>query len=272
MAAAVSSSVAAMMPGWLEGLMAETFFGGCGAHQNRRKSEKNIFCLLCCHSFCLHCLPAHHPAHPLLQVRRYVYQDVIRLDDLEKLIDCSYIQPYTINSAKVIFLNPRAQSSTRCCKAGSYNSSAGNTCFTCDRNLQDPFKFCSLSCKVDHMVYHGEDLWSIVYGRFGDGDGDGDEELMTTASMSISQFEGLRRYMDDADPTDPAACSTSNILLRQMEMEMEEEEYAAAARASSPMNNSNNNNGSVQQLSSSSSSFTTSSSRRKRAPRRSPLS
>lgn len=26
------------------------------------------------------------------QVRRYVYQDVIRLDDLEKLIDCSYIQ------------------------------------------------------------------------------------------------------------------------------------------------------------------------------------
>lgn len=26
------------------------------------------------------------------QVRRYVYHDVVRLDDLEKLIDCSYIQ------------------------------------------------------------------------------------------------------------------------------------------------------------------------------------
>lgn len=98
-----------MKPAWLEALMAETFFHTCGLHQNRRKNEKNIFCLDCCQSFCPHCLPSHH-SHPLLQVRRYVYQDVVRLDDLEKLIDCSYIQPYTINSAKVIFLNQRAQS------------------------------------------------------------------------------------------------------------------------------------------------------------------
>ncbi|MCD7453051.1 hypothetical protein HAX54_019483 [Datura stramonium] len=102
-----------MKPAWLEGLMAEKFFAGCGVHQNRRKNEKNIFCLHCCQSFCPHCLPSHH-SHPLLQVRRYT-QDVIRLDDLEKLIDCSYIQPYTINSAKVIFLNQRAQA--RSCKA-----------------------------------------------------------------------------------------------------------------------------------------------------------
>ena len=26
------------------------------------------------------------------QVRRYVYNDVVRLGDLEKLIDCSYVQ------------------------------------------------------------------------------------------------------------------------------------------------------------------------------------
>ncbi|XP_048228538.1 uncharacterized protein LOC8263599 isoform X2 [Ricinus communis] len=78
-------------PAWLEGLMAETFFGGCGVHENSRKNEKNIFCLLCCLSICPHCLPSHH-SHPLLQVRRYVYHDVVRLGDLEKLIDCSYIQ------------------------------------------------------------------------------------------------------------------------------------------------------------------------------------
>ena len=30
----------------------------------------------------------------LRQIRRYVYHDVIRLDDLKKLIDCSYIQVY----------------------------------------------------------------------------------------------------------------------------------------------------------------------------------
>ncbi|XP_022847710.1 uncharacterized protein LOC111370265 isoform X2 [Olea europaea var. sylvestris] len=81
-----------MKPAWLKGLMEEKFFEQCGIHQNRRKNEKNIFCLNCCRSFCPHCLPSHTTSHPLLQVRRYVYQDVIRLDDLEKLIDCCYIQ------------------------------------------------------------------------------------------------------------------------------------------------------------------------------------
>lgn len=164
-----------MKPAWLEGLMAETFFATCGVHENRRKNEKNVFCLHCCRSFCPHCLPA-HPPHPFLQVRRYVYHDVVRLADLEKLIDCSYIQPYTINSAKVIFLNHRPQS--RSCKGSA------NICFTCDRILQDPFHFCSLSCKVDHLVYQGQDLSDIIH-RFDESD------------FTISQFEGLQ--MDGSD-------------------------------------------------------------------------
>lgn len=53
-------------------------------------------------------------------------------------------QPYTINSAKVIFLNQRPQS--RSCKGSA------NICLTCDRILQEPFHFCSLSCKV-HFVF-----------------------------------------------------------------------------------------------------------------------
>ncbi|KAF8408596.1 hypothetical protein HHK36_004660 [Tetracentron sinense] len=164
-----------MKPAWLDGLMAETFFVGCGVHETRRKNEKNIFCLECCRSICPHCVSSHR-SHPLLQVRRYVYHDVVRLDDLEKLIDCSYIQPYTINSAKVIFLNQRPQS--RPCKGSA------NICFTCDRILQEPFHFCSLSCKVDHVVFQGEDLLSILY-RFDESD------------FAFSQFEGLR--MDSSD-------------------------------------------------------------------------
>ncbi|WJX28098.1 hypothetical protein P8452_16855 [Trifolium repens] len=159
-----------MKPAWLERLMGETFFGDCGVHKNQRKNEKNIFCLHCCLSICPHCLPS-HTSHPLLQVRRYVYHNVIRLDDLEKLIDCSNIQPYTINSAKVIFLNQRPQS--RSCKGTT------NACFTCDRILQDPFHFCSLSCKVDFMVYQGQSLSNILH-RFDESD------------FAISQFEGLR--------------------------------------------------------------------------------
>ncbi|CAN4081807.1 unnamed protein product [Withania somnifera] len=198
-----------MKPAWLEGLMAEKFFAGCGVHQNRRKNEKNIFCLECCRSFCPHCLPQHH-SHPLLQVRRYVYQDVIRLDDLEKLIDCSYIQPYTINSAKVIFLNQRAQS--RSCKV------SGNSCFTCDRVLQDPFNFCSLSCKVDCMVYHGEDLSNILY-RFDDAD------------FALSQFEGL--HVDTSDLIDEESQITPNSIL----------EDPLECKASSCSNNIRGNSG-----------------------------
>ncbi|RWV77137.1 hypothetical protein BHE74_00018263 [Ensete ventricosum] len=89
------------MPGWLGGLVEESFFVGCEAHESRRKNEKNIFCLGCCTSICTHCAPAHR-SHPLLQVmmlllplhdvRRYVYNDVVRLDDLEKLVDCCFVQ------------------------------------------------------------------------------------------------------------------------------------------------------------------------------------
>ncbi|XP_038876971.1 uncharacterized protein LOC120069313 [Benincasa hispida] len=178
-------------PAWLQALMADTFFGTCLLHENRRKSEKNVFCLHCCLSICPHCLPSHR-SHPLLQVRRYVYHDVIRLGDLEKLIDCSHIQPYTINGAKVIFLNYRPQS--RPCKAGS----STNACFTCDRILQEPFHFCSLSCKVDHMVYQGEDLYSILH-RFNESD------------FSYSQFEGLR--VDGLEGIDEDGQITTNSVV-----------------------------------------------------------
>lgn len=56
-----------MKPAWLERLMAETFFGSCGVHPNRRKNEKNVLCLHCCLTICPHCLPSHR-SHPLLQV------------------------------------------------------------------------------------------------------------------------------------------------------------------------------------------------------------
>ncbi|KAL5975787.1 hypothetical protein ACLOJK_020115 [Asimina triloba] len=123
-------------------------------------------------------------------VRRYVYHDVVRLDDLEKLIDCSFVQPYTINSAKVVFLNQRPQSRP-------FKGSANN-CLTCDRILQEPFQFCSLSCKVDHVVQQGDDLSSILY-RFDESD------------FAFSQFEGLR--MDGSDIADDEDQITSSSTL-----------------------------------------------------------
>ncbi|CAL9765971.1 unnamed protein product [Musa acuminata subsp. burmannicoides] len=138
------------MPGWLGGLVEESFFVGCEAHESRRKNEKNIFCLGCCTSICTHCAPAHR-SHPLLQ-------------------------PYTINSAKVVFLKPRPQSRP--------SKGSSNICLTCDRILQEPFHFCSLSCKVDHVLLRGEDLSSILF-RFEDSD------------FAFSRFESLQVDEDD---------------------------------------------------------------------------
>ncbi|ESR58544.1 b box-type domain-containing protein [Citrus sinensis] len=134
--------VSSHLPRWLEVLFTEKFFNGCIIHEEERKNEKNIYCLDCCTSLCPHCLSL-HGSHRLLQIRRYVYQDVIRLDDAAKLVDCDYVQPYINNGAKVIFLNQRPQSRTR---------SSGNICSTCDRSLQDSYLFCCLSCKIDYLI------------------------------------------------------------------------------------------------------------------------
>ncbi|WOL10147.1 hypothetical protein Cni_G18901 [Canna indica] len=138
------------MPGWLEAMLGEKFFNPCMIHETSKKNEKNIFCLDCCSSFCPQCLPPHRP-HRLLQVRRYVYHDVVRVDDLEKLIDCSSVQSYTTNSAKVVFLNERPPSRPF--------RGSGNACLSCYRPLQDPYLFCSLACKVKELLRSEGGLW-----------------------------------------------------------------------------------------------------------------
>ncbi|KAK8465924.1 hypothetical protein PHAVU_009G210680 [Phaseolus vulgaris] len=138
-----------LKPAWLEALYAQKFFVGCSYHENAKKNEKNICCLDCCTSICPHCLPSHR-FHRLLQVRRYVYHDVVRLEDLQKLIDCSNVQAYTINSAKVVFIKKRPQN--------RQFKGSGNYCTSCDRSLQEPFIHCSLGCKVDFVLKHYKDL------------------------------------------------------------------------------------------------------------------
>ncbi|XP_024995923.1 uncharacterized protein LOC112529080 [Cynara cardunculus var. scolymus] len=130
-------------PYWLQSLLSEKFFNACMIHEDAKKNEKNIFCLDCCEAICHHCLDL-HTSHRLLQIRRYVYHDVIRVGDAEKLMDCSYVQAYTTNSAKVVFLNPRPQ--TRACRSSS------NNCVSCDRGLQDSYFFCSISCKISQIL------------------------------------------------------------------------------------------------------------------------
>ncbi|CAA3000024.1 uncharacterized protein LOC111391312 [Olea europaea var. sylvestris] len=136
-------------PHWLFALLTDKFFNACLIHEDVKKNEKNVFCLDCCEGLCPHCLSLHR-SHRLLQIRRYVYHDVIRLGDAEQLMDCGRVQSYTTNSAKVVFLNQRPQ--TRPSRV------SGNLCITCDRALQDSYLFCSLCCKLQHVLRTGAEL------------------------------------------------------------------------------------------------------------------
>ncbi|XP_077234513.1 PLATZ transcription factor family protein [Tasmannia lanceolata] len=131
-------------PEWLKMLLKIRFFGPCDEHMDIRKNEMNVFCIDCNLSICHHCLSS-HSRHNLLQIRRYVYNDVIRLHDLQKHLDCSRVQPYTINGAKVVFLNPRPQTKP------STKSNGGGFCKICERNLTDAHCYCSIACKISDV-------------------------------------------------------------------------------------------------------------------------
>lgn len=47
------------------------------------------------------------PARLIVQIRRYVYKDVVRVQDIHDHMDTTGIQTYINNSAKVVFLRDR---------------------------------------------------------------------------------------------------------------------------------------------------------------------
>ncbi|KAL7158504.1 hypothetical protein ABFS83_02G147700 [Erythranthe nasuta] len=143
-----------VVPLWLSSLISDKFFNACLTHQHVKKNEKNTFCFDCCVGICPQCFPK-HTSHRFIQIRRYMHNDVIRLVDANKLIDCAQIQCNIVNKEKVMFINKRTQ--TR------QPRSSCNLCVTCkSRNLQLSYLYCSLSCKLEHILTSGCDLSSYL--------------------------------------------------------------------------------------------------------------
>ncbi|XP_043694545.1 protein RGF1 INDUCIBLE TRANSCRIPTION FACTOR 1-like [Telopea speciosissima] len=139
------------LPEWIDSFITSKFYDSCVIHHELRKNEMNIFCINCNECFCQHCIASStHELHEQLQIRKYVYNNVVRVDVMQKYMDISGVQTYLSNNAKVIFVHPRPQ-----LKTGTTHSSTA--CEVCYRFVQEDNRFCSIACKVSEVAQKERD-------------------------------------------------------------------------------------------------------------------
>ena len=178
-----------MVPHWLEPLLRTPFFNSCRIHSYAAKNECNLYCLDCNNAdgaFCVCCRSSKHKDHPVIQIRRSSYHDVVRVSEIENVLDISGVQTYVINSARILFLNARPQPKSG--KGGTY------ICEICGRSLLDSFRFCSLGCKLERIKKHGDTNF-VLEGK--------NEMRMKGVSSSKSEEEMREGSSQDMYPLTP---------------------------------------------------------------------
>lgn len=134
---------------WMLGLF-EEFFHPCRRHAGYSGNECKFlwFSSFGKHSLdfailCKHCLNDCKSFGTCLQVCRYMYQNVIRVEDLSGLYNPSGIQAYTINGKRAVLIQPRIPS-PRALIMPVFK----NVCDSCNVPLRPDCTYCSLYCKL----------------------------------------------------------------------------------------------------------------------------
>ncbi|XP_020596042.1 uncharacterized protein LOC110036036, partial [Phalaenopsis equestris] len=108
-------------------------------------------------------------------VRRHYGRHSFKFDDLKELINCSLIRTYIQYREEFIFLRPRPQLKV---------SRRKNICAFCGNGLNYNYRYCSLSCKVEHVRLEENDISSIL--------------LQFDASQTrLTESENLQTNVDD---------------------------------------------------------------------------
>ncbi|CAL5059789.1 unnamed protein product [Urochloa decumbens] len=130
------ADAARVPPAWLKPLLDTKYFEECLHH----KEPHRFFCTVCPgQALCNGCLP-NHPDHQVIQIRKLSGHGVVRVSDVEALLDMSGVQPYLLNGHHVVFLNKRRMAGQG--RAGEVR------CEECERALLDvTSRFCSVGCK-----------------------------------------------------------------------------------------------------------------------------
>lgn len=184
-------------PAWLPALLKrDDFFSHCNFHTSG-KSERNQFCFDCPHEgpLCPEGLATSHRGHASIQIRRASHRDVVRVADIMKYVDLANIQPYTINSAKIVFLQSKPQP--------KIVKGAAHYCEMCHRSIADPVRFCSIFCKLVGIQADPHDftLTLTVFSKSGPGffsKGSADSVVAASpATSTLSHGSGVTDFMPD---------------------------------------------------------------------------